>query len=286
MPSSSPSSPSVPSFAAATMRVFDLSLGQMLWSRRTVFMGLVLGGPVMLALTFRTVLFVAERWVQESSRVDGLAVSGATVFGFMVWMFYVRLCVPVLAVFYGTSLIADEVDDKTLTYLFVRPIRRGSVLVGKYLAYLVCTLSVALPSLVLVFLLVVPTQGSRLGAAFPSLAQDLVIVSLGLAAYGAVFAWVGATLRRPLLAGLLFAFAWEPLVLVFPGYLKKATVAHYLQALVPHAMPQDGATALLQGLFRDVPGAVVAVLSLLVIVGAFVYLAARAVDEREFVLDQ
>lgn len=278
--------PDVSSFASATMRVFDLALGQMLWSRRTVFMGLVLGGPVVLALTFRAVLLVADTWLRESAHLDGLPVSGATVFGFMVWMFYVRLCVPVLAVFYGTSLIADEVEDKTLTYLFVRPIRRGAVLVGKYLAYLVCTLAVAWPSLIVVFLLVVPTQGSHLGPAFPSLAQDLAIVSLGLAAYGAVFSWVGAQMRRPLLTGLLFAFAWEPVVLVLPGYLKKATVAHYLQALVPHAMPQDGATLLLQGLFRDLPGAAVAVGSLLAIAVVGVYVAARAVNAREFVLDQ
>ena len=63
---------------------------------------------------------------------------------------------PVLGVFYGTSLIADEVEDKTITYLFTRPIPRGAVLVGKYLAYLACTVFVVLPSVMLVYLLVVP----------------------------------------------------------------------------------------------------------------------------------
>ena len=52
---------------------------------------------------------------------------------------------PVLAVFYGTALMADEVEDKTLTYLFTRPIPRGAVLIGKYLAYLACTILVVLP---------------------------------------------------------------------------------------------------------------------------------------------
>ena len=54
----------------------------------------------------------------------------------MIWVFYLRFTVPVLGVFYGTSLMADEVEDKTITYLFTRPIRRGAVLFGKYLAYL------------------------------------------------------------------------------------------------------------------------------------------------------
>lgn len=46
-----PMTPSqTPSFLSSSLRVFDLSLGQMLWSRRTVFMGLVVGGPVVMAL--------------------------------------------------------------------------------------------------------------------------------------------------------------------------------------------------------------------------------------------
>jgi len=36
-------------------RVFDLSLGEMLWSRRTIFMALVVGGPVILALIVKGV---------------------------------------------------------------------------------------------------------------------------------------------------------------------------------------------------------------------------------------
>ncbi len=81
----------------------------------------------------------------------------------MIWAFFVRFSVPVLGVFYGTSLMADEVEDKTITYLFTRPIPRGAVLVGKYLAYLACTICVVLPSVVLVWLLIVPIGGS-LGA--------------------------------------------------------------------------------------------------------------------------
>ena len=50
----------------------------------------------------------------------------------MFWWLYIRFIVPVLGVFYGTSLIADEVEDKTITYLFTRPVPRSAVLLGKY----------------------------------------------------------------------------------------------------------------------------------------------------------
>jgi len=122
----------------------------------------------------------------------------------------------VLGVFYGTALIADEVDDKTITYLFTRPIPRSAVLFGKFLAYLACTVLLVLPSVVIVFFLVVPIGGGHVGAAFPSLVKDLGMVAVGLASYGSVFAFVGTRLKRPLVAGLVFAFGWEPAVMLFP----------------------------------------------------------------------
>ena len=219
-------------------------------------------------------------------QVNGVRVQGASVFGMMIWIFYLRFTVPVLAVFYGTALIADEVEDKTITYLFTRPIPKGAVLLGKYLAYLACTTMVVLPSVMLVFFLVVPRGGS-LAEAFPSLLADLGIMFLGLAVYGAVFACVGAWLKRPVLTGLLFVFGWEPVILVVPGYLKKFTVAYYLQALVPHAMPADSsAVSILTSLFKDTPSLSFALVMLVVLWAASLTVATRLVDRREYVLEQ
>jgi hypothetical protein len=44
-----PALPPPPTFATGAVRVFSLSLGEMLWSRRTVFLLLVTGAPVFLA---------------------------------------------------------------------------------------------------------------------------------------------------------------------------------------------------------------------------------------------
>jgi ABC-type transport system involved in multi-copper enzyme maturation permease subunit len=188
-------------------------------------------------------------------------------------------------VFYGTSLMADEVEDKTITYLFVRPVRRGAVLVGKYLAYLACTVFVVLPSVMLVYLLVVPMQGS-LGGSFIDLLKDLSLLALGLAVYGALFAFIGAKFNRPLLIGLIFIFGWEQAALAFPGYMKKFTVAYYLQGLVPHAMPNDGVVSLLQGIFRDSPTLTGSLASLALILVLFLGMGAWVVERREYVLDQ
>jgi ABC-2 type transport system permease protein len=272
----------MPGMLPSAMRIFDLSLGQMLWSRRSVFLGVLLGGPVLLAVVLR----IVDTLHSSGFRINGAAVGGSAIFGMMVWLLFIRFIVPVLGVFYGTSLIADEVEDKTITYLFTRPIPRSAVLFGKYLAFLACTVLLVLPSVMLVFFLIVPIGGGSIGAAFPSLLSDLGMLAVGLASYGAVFALVGTTLKRPLVVGLVFAFGWEPLVLLFPGYPKRLTVAYYLQALVTHEMPQDSAVSVLLQVFHEVPSVTTSLLCLAGIVTVALWFAGRAVEKREYVLEQ
>src|SRR4029079_1166466 len=191
-----------PSYFTSALRIFDLSLTEMLWSRRSVFLALVVAAPVIIAAIARGV----EMFNLPALRVHGARVAGPGIFGMMIWMLYLRFIVPILGVFYGTALMADEVEEKTITYLFTRPIPRGAVLVGKYLAFLVCTTLVVLPSVVLVYFLLVPL--SQVARTFVAFAADLGLLALGLAAYGGLFAFVGAALKRPLVSGLVFVFGW------------------------------------------------------------------------------
>ena len=278
--------PPAPGFLASSLRIFDLSIGEMLWSRRTIFMALVVGAPVFIALLLRLLVGLGAP-LMEDVRNGGTAIrmTGPSIFGLMIWVFYLRFTIPILGVFYGTSLMADEIEDKTITYLFTRPVRRGAVLFGKYLSYLACTVFVVLPSVILVYLLVVPMRGS-LGGSFLDLVRDLMLLTLGLAAYGALFAFVGAKFKRPLMIGLIFIFGWEQAALAFPGYLKRFTVAYYLQGLVPHAMPGDGIMSLVQGIFHESPTLFGSLLGLGLIFAGFLTWAAVTVERREYVLEQ
>lgn len=268
------------SFWGASRRIFDLSLGEMLWSRRTIFMALIVGGPVILALVVR----ILEAFGLPALRVNGQRVGGMGVFGIMIWMLFLRFAIPILGVFYGTALMADEVEDKTITYLFTRPVPRGAVMIGKYLAYLACTSLVVLPSVMLVYFLLVPP--AEIPGTFLQLVTDLGLLFVGLAAYGALFAFVGAFFKRPLVIGLVFVTGWEQTAMALPGYMKRFTIAYYLQALVPHSMPAEGVVSILQGMFRDTPPATVSLFWLTVYVVMFLYLAARSVERREYILEQ
>jgi hypothetical protein len=143
-----------------------------------------------------------------------------------------------------------------------------------------------LPSATIDYFLIVPLGRGSIGAEFPTLLADLGMLAAGLAAYGAVFAFIGARFKRPLVMGLVFALGWEPVILVFPGYLKRLTVAYYLQALVPHAMPAESSiTSLLQA-FVEVPTLASSLAGLAVITLGALWVAGTTVDRREYVLDQ
>ena len=248
-------------FLTGVGRVFPLALGEMVRSRRTMFVAVIVGVPVLLAMLAR---LGGDASVNVT--INGGRVSPAEMFDTILWVLFLRFAVPVLGVWYGTSLIADEVEEKTITYLFVRPIRRGTVVVGKYLAYLACTSIVMLGAVALVYVAII------MGSAFPedvSLTRALAVLALGLAAYGALFAFMGASLRRPLVSGLVFAFGWEQVALLVPGYLRRFTLAYHLDAV-----------------FRESPTASTSLFWLLAITAACLLLAARAVEHREYILDQ
>jgi hypothetical protein len=138
-----------------------------------------------------------------------------------------------------------------------------------------------------VYLLIMSRAGASLAGGFLDLVKDLVVIALGLATYGALFAWIGARFKRPLLTGLAFVFAWEPAILVIPGYLRRFTVAYYLQGLVPQSMPTDDSTvSLLTSLFREFPSVGTSLFWLAVITVVALTLAMRTVARREYVLEQ
>ena len=108
----------------------------------------------------------------------------------------------------------------------------------------------------------------------------MTFLAFDLLQSGVPFAMVCAVI------GLVFAFGWEQVTLALPGYLKQFTIAYYLQALVPHAMPSDGVTSILQGMFRENPPAAVCLTWLFAYLGVFLYMATRVVERKEYILEQ
>ena len=150
------------------------------------------------------------------------------VFGFIL---------TILSVIYGTAVVSQEIEQRTIVYLLTRPVPRWRILLAKFAgSALAITITVCLSALLLALVLYGPT---RLGTG--QLGRDLRILPVGALAYGSLFLLFATFLARPLTYGLLFAFGWESWVPNLPGSFARLSLMAHLRALAPH--PASARTA-------------------------------------------
>jgi len=248
--------------------LFNFTLKQMLWSRRTIFVLLVSLSPVALSIVFRLAPHRAR---------DILAF--IPMITMLVFLMFVTI---LIALFYGTGIIADEIDGKTLTYLVMRPLRRFSILLSKFAAYFVGTVVLITPAHLLATLIIATDPQNRESLLF-NLGMSLRyvgVISLGLLAYGAVFTVLGVRFKHSVLWGLLVAFGWEKITLVVPGNIKKFSVIHYLLSIYPrHGLP----TRPIQNFLGDSPASPwLAIVMIFLITALFLSLSIWIFQRREY----
>jgi ABC-2 type transport system permease protein len=175
-------------------------------------------------------LAVLWRLVARAGRFDGEAayalLAGGLLFGFTL---------VILSVLFGTGVVAQELEQRTIVYLLTRPVARARILLAKFLGALVGIIGTTWCAAAL---LVLATFGIA-GWTRTEVRQDLLVLPLGALAYGSLFLFVATTLRRPLIYGLFFAFGWESWVPVMPGQFKNVSIITYLRVLADHPRPDD-----------------------------------------------
>jgi ABC-2 type transport system permease protein len=260
-------------FARGARAVFDLALEGMVWSRRTLLMGILVALPVLVAVAYRVVL--------ASHPAAHLPPPG-DIYAVVVAVYWIRNVLPLAALFFATALVADEVEGRTLTYLLTRPLTREAVFAGKFAAYLATTLALALPSVVVTYFVLATTRGwGAVGPSVGDLFRDVGVAALTLVAYGALFGLLGVLLKRPVIPGLLFLYGWE-LMANLPGYLPRFTLTAWLRSLIHHRPAEEG----LAGLFQQVLPAGQGLAVLVIASAAFLAAAAWIFSTREYVLEQ
>jgi hypothetical protein len=148
------------------------------------------------------------------------------------WFLVLQLLVPALALILGSAVFAEELEDRTLTYLFTRPVPRAAVLLGRWLAAaLVLTLLLA-ASLGL-FVLAATRGGGPAEPVGPGVAGPLAAMAVaGGLVYLAIFAVLGTFMKRPMIAGLAYVFAVEGFLGNLPGRTQSLTVQYYLRSYI------------------------------------------------------
>lgn len=190
-------------------------------------------------------------------------------------------------VFFGCAwvfmnLFRGEVVDRSLHYYFLSPVKREVLVVGKYLSGLVATIvlfSITTVGSVLIFFFgILPSESARHfldGPGMSHLFAYLGVTILACIGYGAVFLIVGLFFRNPVIPGLML-YGWEWINFLLPPGLKKLSVIHYLQSLVPVPM-SEGPFAVL----AEPTPAWISVPSLILFTAAVLFLAALHIRRME-----
>jgi hypothetical protein len=133
------------------------------------------------------------------------------------------------------NLVRGEVEERTMHYLLLTPVRRPLLVLGKYVAAVGSASLLFGASTFGSFLLVHVPEGissAFTGGALRQLAAYLGMTVLGCVGYGGFFLLLGSLLRSPGPIIALF-FAWEWFEFLLPPLLKQVSVVHYLKALTP-----------------------------------------------------
>ena len=248
--------------------IFDITFRQTILGKKTVLMLILAFLPVLIAIYYRL-----------SGRASVISPEQALSH---IMVFFLLFLSILVALFYGTAIVADEIDNKTIPYIFTRPVRKYLIVIGKFAAYFLGAFLVLIPPMLITFLLIA-TDG-RMSTDFALslclFSKQFCVIIASLIVYGAIFTFFGARLRFPVVFGLMLAFGWEKITLLVPGIVRKFSVAHYLLS----AFPKDPA---MQKLIDEMSqgatsGTVPSIIVLSAITIVFLGLAVLTIYRREY----
>ena len=216
--------------------VVRLELRKTLRGRRSIPVYLLALMPIPL-FAIMAVLPLDE-WIE-----DGLG-RASQIYGVVFETFMLRAVIFFGCVGIFSSLFRGEVLDRSLHYVFLAPVRRDLLVVGKYLAGLATTVVVFSAMVAVTYVLLYIPFGLTSGFEYlfggPGVGHLLAYLSVTFLAclgYGSVFLILGLVFRNPILPAAA-VLLWELMHFLLPPLLKKASVIHYLKGFLPLPMAE------------------------------------------------
>ena len=213
---------------------------------------------------------------------------GPEIFVNLVETLHLGALSPLLALFFATMLLGEEVEGQTIPYILTRPIARSAWILGKFFAYLSVVSTILVVSITLTF--VACATLSNLGFSWPELQVPLQyggVAVMALMAYGAFTLFLGTVTRRPIVYGVVFLYGWQNAVKLVPGVVDFLSIQKYIEALYP-LLPTQRADEQLQAVISSFNkqvfaiGAFKSVVVLLVLTAVLLAIAIFTVRQREY----
>jgi len=134
------------------------------------------------------------------------------------------LVLPVVSLVFAGASIGDLREDKTLVYLWLRPMDRWPIVVGAAGAAATLAAPIAIVPIVLAAVLTGAGNGIVVGALLSSV--------VGLVAYVAVFTLFGVWLKRFIVWGLAYILIWEGFIAQAGAGVARVAVRKYTRSIL------------------------------------------------------
>lgn len=190
--------------------IFVLTVRQLAGSRRLWLVLALVSLPVLAGVLFH----VADGTTTSDEFADGIT---ATLVASGI--------LPLVMLLFATSSFGNELGDRTLGYLLLKPLPRWRIALPKLLASLLAGgLPVAVSGLLAVAVI---ENGDVRGAAATGIG-----LLVGAAAYAAIFTWAGLATRHALIFGLVYVFVWEAVLAAYLDGIRFLSVRQFALALI------------------------------------------------------
>lgn len=159
---------------------------------------------------------------------------GNRTFIYLVELVHIDSLGPLLALFFASLLVGEEIETQTISYILTRPIPRSAWVLGRFFAYMtVASIMISL-SIFLTFSACAPLSGIGFTAVdFKLMAHYCGVATMGLMGYGAVAIFLGAYTKRPIIIGVILLYGWQQLAMMVPGVIDFLTIKKYTDAILP-----------------------------------------------------
>lgn len=141
---------------------------------------------------------------------------------------YLQLLLPIAVLVLASAAFGDEIDDKTLYILALKPISRFRMVLEKFLAVMLVAVPVLWLSTLAVWAVGAWKNYDELSfMIWPMLAGELV----GALGFGSVFLAISLYIRRTLLVGMFYVAIWEGALAGFLPGIRNFSITHYARSM-------------------------------------------------------
>ncbi|WP_165066912.1 ABC transporter permease [Paludisphaera rhizosphaerae] len=188
---------------------------------------------------------------------------------------------PLAALLFASSLVQDDVEEQTLTYLLIRPIPRWAIYLAKVLGATLVT--AALAGLFTTAAIAAVNWGiDHYGAAelIEQAGATAGLWALALLAYISIFGFFGLLTKRVLVVGVGYTLVFEGVVSTIPFLVRYGTILFHMRVLILRLLGGNGSDWSID--LDEAPTAATSISVLLGVSTVFLALGAWLFSVREF----